>query len=466
MTGELSTSHVDPFEQVRDALRRHYGGHPWLIATDVLVSGGRLAQRLAAVGAERCFIVASYRGTGPEPDPELAAWHLLGLPKVGMMAAIHASQSALQSLPDEAVRAVHAFDTEERMRVLGAIFSNGLSVAGRPFFGARRANWQALEDKVVIDDVWDAAGVARVPSRVVGVDGERLWAAHLAMDEGSGTVWAGDMREGFHGGAHLTFWVRHKASMEHALACLLLACDTARVMPFMDGLPCSMHGLVMPDLVITTRPAELLTMRSARGNGFVYARAASTWRPDASVLDDLRAMTVQVGEHLRGSVGYRGAFTIDGVMTASGFRPTELNPRVGAAMGLVFPGIDCPLFNALIIEGVEINVDAHRLQAALRQRSMAGARAGATFVTQAVLELSDEVPVRWTGENWEECDEHRSHGAAFWGPGPSGGYGGLYVRPEHLELGPAFGARAASFLAWIDARLGLDLGHLEAALEV
>ena len=39
-----------------------------------------------------------------------------------------------------------------------------------------------------------------------------------------------------------------------------------------------------------------------------------------------------VGEHLRESAGYRGAFGIDGILGRDGFRPTELNSRLPAGL--------------------------------------------------------------------------------------------------------------------------------------
>ena len=39
-----------------------------------------------------------------------------------------------------------------------------------------------------------------------------------------------------------------------------------------------------------------------------------------------------MGDHLQAAYGYRGAFGIDGVLTADGFRPTELNTRISAGL--------------------------------------------------------------------------------------------------------------------------------------
>ena len=49
----------------------------------------------------------------------------------------------------------------------------------------------------------------------------------------------------------------------------------------------------------------------------------------------MREAARRVGAVLRDEVAYRGAFTLDGVATVDGFRPTELNPRFGAGLGVI-----------------------------------------------------------------------------------------------------------------------------------
>ena len=44
--------------------------------------------------------------------------------------------------------------------VFGAGFSRASVLAGRPVYGARPATWGALEDKMIIDQLWDDAGRA------------------------------------------------------------------------------------------------------------------------------------------------------------------------------------------------------------------------------------------------------------------------------------------------------------------
>ena len=45
--------------------------------------------------------------------------------------------------------------------------------------------------------------------------------------------------------------------------------------------------------------------------------------------DEIRAAAAAVGTELQSRVGYRGAFCIDGILTPTGFYPTELNHALG-----------------------------------------------------------------------------------------------------------------------------------------
>jgi hypothetical protein len=47
--------------------------------------------------------------------------------------------------------------------VLGDAFYPRPELAGRPVYGNRRPEWEALEDKVAADVLWDGAGVGRAP---------------------------------------------------------------------------------------------------------------------------------------------------------------------------------------------------------------------------------------------------------------------------------------------------------------
>ena len=71
---------------------------------------------------------------------------------------------------------------------------------------------------------------------------------------------------------------------------------------------------------------------------------------------------------LRAEVDYRGAFSLDGVMTSEGFRPTEINPRVSVGLGVQVGGIDDIPLGALARHlhahpEAELDTEIRRLQA-------------------------------------------------------------------------------------------------------
>jgi hypothetical protein len=96
-------------------------------------------------------------------------------------------------------------------------------------------------------------------------------------------------------------------------------------MPFLDGVPCSIHGIVYPHHVIAVRPVEQITLRRVDQQTFFYAGCATFFDPPGAVTEAMRDLARRVGAHLRSTVGFRGAFSVDGVIGADGFRPTELN---------------------------------------------------------------------------------------------------------------------------------------------
>ena len=101
-------------------------------------------------------------------------------------------------------------------------------------------------------------------------------------------------------------------------------------MPFVEGVPCSIHGLVFPEGVAVFRPVELITLRRCVDGQFVYAGTATFWDPEPEARERMRVLARRVGRCLRDRVGFGGAFTLDGVLAGTEFVPTELNARMGA----------------------------------------------------------------------------------------------------------------------------------------
>src|SRR5688500_18614705 len=130
-------------ERIDAILRDVYGPRRWIVALDVLQNATGYVKRLRGWGAPRCFVVAGRYGTGDPPSPEDCDARVLGLPNMGMTEAIHAAEDALRALPDDVQAAIDVFDPAREADVIGAFFSDGRPVAGRRFWGARPAAWQA-----------------------------------------------------------------------------------------------------------------------------------------------------------------------------------------------------------------------------------------------------------------------------------------------------------------------------------
>ena len=337
-----------------------------LTGTPVAGAGGRV-EALREYGAAGVFVIGDGMGTGPLPDAE---WVALEVGGTTMMEALRAGQTALTELPADVAAALARFDPDGDALVVGTFLNELPEVAGRPCLAWRPPEWVALEDKVMADDVWDAAGINRVDSSVVPV---------AELDTKTGVVWAGDARDGFHGGAALTRWIRTEEDAVAARDELRAQCDRVRVMPFLEGIPCSIHGLVFPDHVAVPRPVEMVTLR--RGSEFFYAGAATYWDPPDADREAMRGVARRVGDELRRRVDFRGAFTVDGIMTAEGFRPTELNPRLGAGLNAIdrgAPDLRIDMLHQALMAGLDLDYRANDFEHVLLEAADAY-RGGGTW---------------------------------------------------------------------------------------
>jgi hypothetical protein len=277
-------------------------------------------------------------------------------------------------------------------------------------------------------------------------------------------VWAGDARDGYHGGASLTRWVTDDAEAAAVGAELAAHCDRVRVMPFLDGIATSVHGIVLPDGVASLRPVELVTLR--HGHELHYAGCATFWDPPVRIREQMRDAARRVGEQLRSDVDFRGAFTLDGVATADGFRPTELNPRFGAGLNVITNGLpDVPLHLVLdlVVAGIPLGIGAAELEAEVLVSADAS-RVGGTWQVGATPRLAvDGRPVRYVDGAWRwATDGEPPDGTVIAGPG----FTRLNLDPTRTPVGPSIGPRSADFWRFADAELGTTVGPLEAPPDV
>ena len=453
---------------------------PLFAGRKVVLTGGPLAamtglcRRLRELGAERPFLLATGMGTGELPGPEEAEWVVVEIRAPDVIAEIRAAMRLLRLLPDEVVAALDRWDPRREAIVLSPMFNELPEIAGRRVYGPRRPEWRRLEDKVVIDALWDDLGVARAPSEVVAAEAAALRAAAGRLGRGAGTVWAGDARQGFHGGAFCLRWVRSDEDGAEATAFLAARCDRVRVMPFLEGIPCSIHGVVFPEGVAAFRPVELVTLRRPRdgsGSGRLrYAGAATFWDPPDADREVMRDLARRVGEELRRRVGYRGAFTVDGVLAAEGFLPTELNTRLGAGLAVMtrdLPELPVGLLDRALIEGEALAYGAGELE---RQVLAAadGARAGGAWtVTDVATDATRELPVVFEGGACRPAGQDGPvDGALSFGPSGVGGFVRLALDPDRVPVGRSVAPLAVAAFALADERFDSGIGPLEPARAV
>jgi hypothetical protein len=263
---------------------------------------------------------------------------------------------------------LRAFDPDGRALVIGPNHLHCEGLDGRPRLGGRTPLDLSLEDKTTIDALWDTLGLARLPSRIATTDDRSLAAAAAAIDRGDGTVWAADNTTAVEGGAIGTRWVHDAHSAAEARALLAPRCRTVRIMPFVPGLPVSIHAWCLERGVAVLSPMEMVVLRHRRTGAFRFCGIATTWSPPHEATDSMRRFARAAARHLHAR-GYRGALSIDGVLGADGFVPTELNARFPAGLSQLaqrMDGLPLALADALIREGGLAELSPAGLQAVLR----------------------------------------------------------------------------------------------------
>ena len=457
---------------VRDDVTRRLGapwaGRPVIVGPVVLAGFTKVVEWFHDLGCP-VLVVATSRGVGPLPPDGSYEVFWLDLPATASLTEeVRLHDRLVHRSTDDLRAAVDAFDPERRglWHTTPFVTTDAL-VDGRPVTGGRPASFVALEDKLLADAVWDAADVERAAYRIVDLaDDAALDAATAALRTELGAVWSGDARDGFNGGGNFVRWVRDDRDRAAAAAFFRPRCDRVRVLPFLEGVPCSIHGFVLPDGTAALRPVEIVTLRNPAARTMAYSGLGSTWDPPPADREAMRGAARRVGAHLQRDHGYSGAFGIDGVLTADGFRPTELNTRMSAGASTLSE-VDRRFFTflqAALVAGTDPGLTAADVEGLVP--AMDAARVGKVFAFgEGTAEAPQEsYPVTWDGRSFARADEETGNlfqiGSAA---------SGLFAKVEPCTAvvpGMRLAPVNAALLRLLDASYGTSFGPMEPAPDV
>src|SRR5262245_46734383 len=147
-------------------LRPFYGGRKLILTGAPLASLRATSRMVRSLGAARPFLLAAGVGTGPLPSEDEGDRHVLRLRASDIVNETRTMMAMLADLPVAAQTAIDRYDPDREAVVLSPPTNELRTIGGRRVYAPRRSSWRRLEDKTVIDRLWDAHGIRRPPSAV------------------------------------------------------------------------------------------------------------------------------------------------------------------------------------------------------------------------------------------------------------------------------------------------------------
>ncbi|MEJ7585622.1 MAG: hypothetical protein WKF43_16420, partial [Acidimicrobiales bacterium] len=209
--------------------------------------------------------------------------------------------------------------------------------------------------------------------------------------------------------------------------------------------------------------------RRGEGRGG-YAGVATYCAPPTGDRAEMREAARGVGTYLACHHGFLGAFTVDGVLTAEGWRATELNPRFGGGLGYanwLFPALPFDLLHHLVAAGDGADVSAADVEALIIPAADDTRWGGGWTSVPTVLETTRTTPVVFGNEGCRVAgDGEDADGDLLGGPGSEGGFVRLILRPDRTARGPSVAPLVTAAFALADELWRTDIGPLDPARPV
>jgi hypothetical protein len=218
----------------------------------------------------------------------------------------------------------------------------------------------------------------------------------------------------------------------------------------------------------------MLTLRGATDisrNQFVYAGMSTHWDPPDADREAMRDVARRVAARLSDQYGYLGGFSVDGVLTADGFLPTELNPRFSGGLSTIAKGLpDFPLqlVLAALVSGYDTGLTAGQFEHLLVESADVHRWGGAGYSISSVHPTETERrAVILSGDDVRLArDEEEPHGELMLGPSAIGAFLRFEPHTDRIVPGRSIAPMVASAFALADEIWGTDIGPVEPARDV
>jgi len=307
-------------------------------------------KQLSVAGAEvRCVIAAN-------SDPQTRA--AVRLPLMDFSKHINALPDTrfefiLEKPPASLCRWLDAIDPHRDMHLLGSAFTGVSHVCERPVFAWRRAEWADWEDKTQVDAKFDSLGIAHPAHTIGSSDDPELCGSFEQLNAGLGVVIAAGSGHGERGGGSSLSVARTQQDFDHILSDLREKPCTLRISQFIAGIPSSVIGMASNGCVFLFDPIEIVTLFDCTTSRFVFCGSSTYWRPSARIAEQMQSAAASVGRALMQDAGFKGAFSVDGIVADGRFLATEVNARHASGLGLsrIWPDFPMYLFSRCLVEG-------------------------------------------------------------------------------------------------------------------
>jgi hypothetical protein len=429
-------------DQVAAVLRRRLAGENVIVFCSQHEEVPAWQRLLETAGVNSVLVLAF---DGPQLSPLLA--HPSHREAGELVAARHRLLGTLSGKSPLA-QMVDGFDPARRAVLLVTDPLDPREVGERHLFGAKHPSWSLVEHKSVVDTLWDVMGVDRAESVTLDRPGALLRPGALAVT-GIVASWQPLGEAPTAGGS----------GIRTALTEIDDGPFRVRVMPHLTGRPCRLHGLTSADRTVVFPPLELLVPQRREGGSFLCAGSAPLSAPEQA---PLTALTRRLGDQLRAFLAYRGGFSVDGILTPDGFRPTDLNTRVTSALESL-PATVRVAVHACALAARAGLID---LPGPALGRYVAHAfRQTGELLIRAPFPDNDRLvrePVRWSGAVLVSAGHAEPHGVLDIGPGARGAV--LNARLRHADLPDGMDLQAVTIAVFeaADRLLGARYGPLMA----